>query len=143
VSHELVPVALKNFGLAKAIQELCKKYSQTRIRMNCEVAGLEHRLESYLEVAIYRICQELLTNVTKHAEATKADILLVQEDSEITLKVRDNGKGISQVADKAAGIGLRTIKDRVKLLNGSFTLHTPDTGIGTQITIQFPITPIS
>jgi PAS domain S-box-containing protein len=143
VSHELVPVALRNYGLAKAIQELCKKYSQTRIRMNCEIAGLEHRLDSYLEVAIYRICQELLTNVTKHAEATKADILLVQEDSEITLKVRDNGKGISQVSDKAAGIGLRTIKDRVKLLNGSFTLHTPDTGIGTQITIQFPITSIS
>ncbi|MGI4871175.1 MAG: CheR family methyltransferase [Janthinobacterium lividum] len=143
VSHELVPLTLNNYGLAKSIQDLCQKYSQTRIRINCEVVGLEGRLESYLEVAVYRICQELLTNVTKHAEATNADILLVQEDGEITLKVRDNGQGISSEPGKSTGIGLRTIKDRVNLLNGTFSLHTPDTGIGTQVTIQIPLTNIS
>jgi two-component system CheB/CheR fusion protein len=140
VSHELVPVALNEFGLAKSIQDLCQKYSQTRIRMHCEITGLESRLESHLEVAVYRICQELLTNVTKHAEATSADVLLVQEDDEIMLKVRDNGKGMSPEPGKPTGIGLRTIEDRVKLLNGTFSLHTPDTGIGTQVTIQIPIT---
>jgi signal transduction histidine kinase len=139
VAHELVPITLNELGLAKSIQDLCQKYSKTRIRIQCEIVGLESRLESYLEVAVYRICQELLTNVTKHAEATTADILLVEEDSEITLKVRDNGKGISQEPNKLAGIGLRTIQDRIKLLNGTFSLHIPDTGIGTQITIRIPI----
>lgn len=139
VSHELVPAVLDQVGLAKAIQDLCQQYSKTRIRMQCEVAGLATRLESYLEVAVYRICQELLTNVTKHAEATSADILLIVEDNELTLKVRDNGKGISPDAGKATGIGLRTIQDRVALLNGTFSLHTPATGLGTQITIQIPI----
>jgi PAS domain S-box-containing protein len=139
VSHELVPAALTTYGLAKSIQDLCKKYSQTRIRMNCEVIGLENRLESYLEVAIYRICQELLTNVTKHAAATSTDVLLVQEDGEVTLKVRDNGKGINLEPGKSTGIGLRTIEDRVTLLNGTFSLHTPDTGVGTQVTIRLPI----
>ncbi|RZK21878.1 MAG: hypothetical protein EOO63_18655, partial [Hymenobacter sp.] len=83
--------------------------------------------------------EELLTNVTKHAEATSADILLIQEDGEIILKVRDNGKGISSKLDKLTGIGLRTIQDRVQLLNGTFSLHAPDTGIGTQVTVQIPI----
>jgi PAS domain S-box-containing protein len=140
VSHELVPLTLNNFGLAQSIQDLCRKYSQTRVRMKCEVIGLEDRLESYLEVAIYRICQELLTNVTKHAEATSADILLMQEDGGVTLKVRDNGKGINPGTSRLAGIGLRTIEDRVKLLNGTFSIHAPITGIGTQVTIQIPIT---
>ncbi|MGI4742656.1 MAG: CheR family methyltransferase [Janthinobacterium lividum] len=142
VSHELVPLTLHKIGLTKSIRDLGQRYSQTRIRVNCEVIGLENQLESYLEVAVYRICQELLTNVTKHAEATATDILLVQEDGELTLKVRDNGKGISPEPGKSAGIGLRTIEDRVKLLNGTFSLHTPDTGKGTQVTIQIPIAPM-
>ena len=139
VSHELVPASLDKVGLAKALQDLCQQYSKTRIRVHCEVVGLATRLESSLEVALYRICQELLTNVTKHAEATSADILLVEEDNELTLKVRDNGKGISSAPGKPTGIGLRTIQDRVALLNGTFSLHTPDTGLGTQITIQIPV----
>ncbi|MDF7815255.1 CheR family methyltransferase [Hymenobacter sp. YC55] len=140
VSHELVPVTLNKFGLAKSIEDLCKHYSQTRIRIRCEVAGLEDRLEPYLEVALYRICQELLTNVMKHAEATRADVLLEQEDGAVTLKVRDNGKGVSPGLSRSAGIGLRTIQDRVNLLNGTFSLHTPDTNTGTQVTVQIPIT---
>ncbi|MGI4832150.1 MAG: CheR family methyltransferase [Janthinobacterium lividum] len=143
VSHELVPATLTDFGLAKTIQDLCRKYSHTRIQINCEIVGLENPLESYLEVAVYRICQELLTNVTKHAEATSVDILLAQEDDELTLKVRDNGKGISAELSQSVGIGLRTIKDRVNLLNGTFALHTPTTGLGTQVTIQIPITSIN
>jgi PAS domain S-box-containing protein len=143
VSHELVPATLDEVGLAKSILGLCQQYSKTRIRMHCEIIGLKTRLESYLEVAVYRICQELLTNVTKHAEATSADILLIEEDNEITLKVRDNGKGIGSEPDKLTGIGLRTIRDRLELLNGTFALHVPDTGVGTQVTIQIPIVPIS
>jgi len=143
VSHALVPVTLSEFGLAKSIQDLCRKYKKTRILIHCDVADLECRLEAHLELAIYRICQELLTNVTKHAEATSAEVLLMQENGEIVLKVRDNGKGMSSKPGKPTGIGLRTIEDRVNLLNGKFSIHTPATGVGTQVTIQIPITPTS
>lgn len=141
VSHELVPAMLSGFGLSKSIQDLCQQYSRTALRVKCEIIGLETRLESYLEVALYRICQELLTNVMKHAEATRADILLVQEDDEVNLKVRDNGKGINPEPSEPIGIGLRTIRDRVNLLNGTFALHTPTTGVGTQVTIQISMKP--
>jgi signal transduction histidine kinase len=130
---------LNDFGLAKAFQDLCAKFNKSTLRLNCEVEGLEHRLESYLELAIYRICQELLNNVVKHAQATTADILLVQEEGEITLKVRDNGIGYSQKPGHKKGIGLRTISDRVKLLNGTFSITTPAPGKGTLVVIRIPL----
>ncbi|QNF34837.1 PAS domain S-box protein [Adhaeribacter swui] len=137
VSHELVPMVLQDFGLTRALQELCRSYEQSSIEVNCDV-DLEGRLESYLELAIYRIAQELLTNVAKHAQATRADLLLEQEEGNIMLKVRDNGKGINLKNGKPKGIGLRTIGDRVNLLNGTFTVSTPASGKGTLVVIQLP-----
>ncbi|WP_394336245.1 PAS domain-containing sensor histidine kinase [Adhaeribacter arboris] len=143
VSHELVPIVLKDFGLTRAVEDLCKQYRQSSIEVNCDAEEMEYPLESYLELAMYRICQELLTNVTKHAEATSVDILLMQEEGELILKVRDNGKGINPEPGKKSGIGLRTIQDRIKLLNGTFAINTPAGGKGTQITVQIPITSIN
>jgi len=100
---------------------------------------VEGPLESYVELALYRISQELLTNVVKHAQATEADLLLAQEEGMITLKVRDNGRGMNQENGKTKGIGLRTIADRIKLLNGTFTLTKPLTGKGTLVIIQLPV----
>ncbi len=138
VSHELVPVVLKDFGLEEAIENLCRQYAQSSLQVNWEI-DLEGRLTTHLEIALYRISQELLNNVAKHAQATQADVLLVQEDREITLKVRDNGRGISQRSSKKQGIGLRSISDRVKLLNGTFAITKPQTGKGTLVTIKIPL----
>ncbi|PSR55932.1 hypothetical protein AHMF7605_21715 [Adhaeribacter arboris] len=138
VSHELVPLVLEDFGLTQAMEDLCQKYEQSAIQVNCEV-DLEGRLESYLELAIYRMAQELLTNVVKHAQATEADLLLTQEEGEITLKLRDNGQGMNLKNGKSKGLGLRAIADRVKLLNGTFTIATPSTGKGTLMIIQLPV----
>lgn len=138
VSHELVPVMLQDFGLAQAIEDMCRKYGPTTFQTTCEVVGLDNRLEPYLEVALYRIAQELLTNVAKHAEATRADLLLVQEESEIVLKVRDDGRGFGPEAAHADGIGLRTIRDRVHLLNGTFAIEANPAGQGTQVTVRLP-----
>ncbi|WP_026462072.1 PAS domain-containing protein [Adhaeribacter aquaticus] len=140
VSHELVPVILKDFGLEKSVQELCRVYDQSAIRFYCEVDGFETRPEPYLEVAIYRICQELVNNIVKHSDASEANILLYQEENEITLKVRDNGKGIHGEPVQNKGIGIRSISDRVKLLNGTFAISIPNTGRGTLVTIIIPVT---
>ncbi|QCR22381.1 PAS domain S-box protein [Pontibacter sp. SGAir0037] len=139
VSHELVPIILNDFGLEKAMESLCQQYDQSLFQVNCEV-DLEERLASYLEIALYRISQELLNNVVKHAQATQADILLVQEDGEIILKVRDNGQGMKQESGKKKGIGLRSIADRVKLLNGTFLITESKTGRGTLATVRIPVT---
>lgn len=142
VSHELVPIILNDFGLVKAIENLCHQYDQSSLKINCEI-DMDEPLASFLEIALYRMSQELLSNVIKHAQATQADILLVQEDDEIILKIRDNGQGISQEPGKKKGIGLRSIADRVKLLNGTFSITKPKTGKGTQVTIKIPVTDIN
>ncbi|PRY16398.1 PAS domain S-box-containing protein [Pontibacter ummariensis] len=139
VSHELTPIILNDFGLEKAVEHFCRQYEQSPVKVNWEI-DLEGRLASFLETALYRICQELLNNVMKHAQATQADVLLVQEDGEVTLKVRDNGKGISGEPGEMKGIGLRTITDRVQLLNGTFSITTPSTGTGTLVTVKIPVT---
>ncbi|RDC58808.1 PAS domain-containing sensor histidine kinase [Adhaeribacter pallidiroseus] len=138
VSHELVPMVLQDFGLTRAMEELCRNYIPSTLTVNCEV-DLEERLASYLELAIYRIAQELLTNVAKHAQATEVDLLLMQEDGQITLKVRDNGQGLSSENGKKKGLGLRTIADRVKLLNGTFILTASPSGKGILVVIQLPV----
>ncbi|WP_026463836.1 PAS domain S-box protein [Adhaeribacter aquaticus] len=138
VSHELVPIVLRDFGLTKAVEEMCEKFANSLIRVKCEIE-IESRLEPYLELAIYRISQELLNNVIKHAHASKANLLLVQENEKVILRVRDNGQGIPVEPGIIKGIGLRSIADRIKLLNGTFIMNTPPSGKGTMVTIRIPI----
>jgi signal transduction histidine kinase len=138
VSHELVPVLLYDFGLQVAINDFCKRFADTGLHLTCRVAGLGGRLDLHLEVALYRISQELILNVVKHAAASRASLLLERKDGGLTLEVTDNGKGfrVDQVAAK--GIGLRTIRDRVKLLNGTLDF-TGAPGAGVRVIIRIPI----
>ena len=138
VSHELVPMVLKDFGLEEALHDLCRRYDQSSFHIRCLVEGLEERLESYLELALYRISQELVNNTVKHAQATDARLHLTRKRKQIVLQVRDNGKGFRYRKGGMNGLGLRTIEDRVKLLNGSLSINSPKTG-GSSITIKIPV----
>jgi signal transduction histidine kinase len=137
VSHELVPVLLRDFGLQTAIEDFCKRFTDTGLHLTCRMAGLGGRLDPHLEIALYRISQELILNVVKHAAADRATLVVEIQGGWLTLEVTDNGKGFStnQVAPK--GIGLRTIRDRVKLLNGTVDLAGVPGG-GVRVTIRIP-----
>ncbi|MDO1450666.1 PAS domain-containing protein [Rhodocytophaga aerolata] len=139
VSHELVPVLLKDFGLVAALDDLCRKYEGVSLHIHCQVEGLFGRLVPYLELGFYRICQELINNLVKHSQATQARILLQKKDNQLLLEVEDNGKGITNTGEKKDGMGLAVIKDRVELLNGSFFITRPSTGIGTLVRIMVPV----
>ena len=139
VSHELVPVLLSEFGLERALHDLCGMYNQSALYLNCVVNGLQERLEPYMKVALYRICQELINNIVKHSGATAATLQLNRAaDKSILLQVRDNGRGFNRDEVKSGGIGLRMIEDRVKLMNGTITVTAPKTGKGTLVTIKVP-----
>ncbi len=138
-SHELVPMLLKEFGLNKAISDFCQRFSGSGIAFSCH--GLEERLADYLEMAIYRISQELVNNIVKHSKATRARIEVTRDEKFIYIEAQDNGRGIS--ADRRGdtqqkGIGLKTIEDRVKLLRGTLEIES-GTGKGTLITIVLPL----
>ena len=122
LSHELVPVALEEFGLAIALQNVCRKMHGARLRIGCQVQ-LDPSLPPLpnpLQLALYRIAQELLQNVVKHAAgATYASLELENVPGHVLLRVEDNGPGFAtQARPTNTGLGLRSIRDRVALLGG-------------------------
>jgi signal transduction histidine kinase len=105
--------------------------------------GLQGRLSPAMETALFRIVQETMTNVVRHARASAVTVRLVRRGGYLTLQILDNGCGfdpqILQSSDpRGAGLGLRGIQERVSILGGEFYLQTAP-GQGTVITVHVPI----
>jgi signal transduction histidine kinase len=112
ISFELIPALLDDFGLEKAINELSKKYSGESLTVHCNIFGYEKRLLSSLEIAVFRIVQELLNNIVKHSKATEAQASIIIAKKMI-IKIDDNGIGFN-VKKLNKGFGLRNINYRVQ-----------------------------
>jgi signal transduction histidine kinase len=134
ISFELTPSILEDFGLEITLKELCKKLTNKKLRLNCELEGLESRFERDLEIALFRISQELINNIIKHSQAKEGLIKISNKNGRITVVAQDNGKGF-EAAVKTEGQGLRNIKNRVKLLNGQIEIKS-EISKGTTITIN-------
>lgn len=136
MSHELIPSILEDFGLKTAIEDICRQFKHV-LHITCNFTDLPARMDQYTEIALYRIIQELVTNVIKHAAATQASIY-IDVSTNINVIVKDNGKGFTtQTGNKHGGIGLKTIQSNVKMLNGKL-LITSAPGEGTTINITIP-----
>jgi signal transduction histidine kinase len=138
VARELRPGILKEFGLPAAIESLTEDFSQhvgVACRVQCD-DDLEPDPDTSL--ALFRIVQETLTNVAKHAHASLVVVRLKREQGSIALELRDNGRGISE-ADmaKPKSFGLRGIRERVHSLSGEFSI-TPGEHGGTQVRLRVP-----
>jgi len=134
ISYELRPPALEDFGLKPAIQDMSKQVEGS-IDVATHVTGLHGRLPKHLEIAIYRIVQELINNVIKHAAATKASINLSFKKKQITIRVEDNGIGFNMLKVKDGGIRIPSIENKLHLLNGKMDISARISG-GSIITIQ-------
>ncbi len=137
VSHELMPTTLEQFGLKSAINDICDQLANGT-RFNCNVVGLHGRLAKYLELAIFRTVQELMNNVIKHAKATQASVDIKVEKKQIDIRVSDNGIGIQNCENSKPGIGLASIRSKIKLLNGDMHIDS-ETGQGTTVTVKIPM----
>lgn len=137
LSHELMPTILAEFGLKVALSDLCDQRNKNII-YNCHVELDGISLDKFMEIAVFRIVQELVFNVIKHAQATLLSIEVVIENDHVVMKVEDNGQGfpIEKVQDK--GIGLSSIRVKTALLNGSFQLSSLP-GQGTSIEVKIPL----
>ncbi|TGE23353.1 sensor histidine kinase [Hymenobacter metallicola] len=138
ISHELIPTTLEDFGLAAAIKDVCQQMSHGVLRIQCQVTGLsEVPLEKYLGLAVYRLVQELVNNIVKHAQATQARVVVNHDVTAIRLTAQDNGRGFDP-QQPHKGIGLKTLRDRVKLLGGTADIFAAP-GQGTTVTVWFPV----
>lgn len=129
ISHELMPVLLDEFGLKAAVTDIADQV-KAEIRFSCNVVLRGVILDKYFELAVYRIIQELVVNVVKHAEATAGKIEVAVKGQEIMIRVSDNGKGIPADKPATVGIGLTSIRNKATALNGTVKL-TSSPGKGT------------
>lgn len=137
ISHELMPTILEDFGLKAAISDICKQLSNA-VKFKCSIEGQVKRLDKYLELAAFRIVQELMLNAAKHSEATKATAYINISEQELLISVWDNGKGMADKDAIAKGIGLASIRSKVKLLNGQFDIDSAP-GEGTGVSVKIPL----
>lgn len=136
ISHQLVPLVLNDFGLAAALRDLCHTLRAPSLHLACAVGELPP-LPPPLALALYRIAQELVANLTRHAEATQAALTLTEHTGWLELRVEDNGQGFNPGQLVFPGLGLRTLRDRTQLLNGELTVVSAP-GQGTRVVVRVP-----
>lgn len=126
-------------GLLPAIENLARQVSMSELQITVSDYGLTERIDNSLEITIFRIVQELVTNIVKHSKATEAHISLTQHDDSLNIVVEDNGKGFKYDKTKSEnGMGLSSIRRRVTFINGSFDVESSPNQ-GTTILIDIPL----
>jgi two-component system sensor histidine kinase DegS len=135
---ELRPMMLDDLGLIPTVRRYAEAFKeQTSLDVNVTVTGNEKRLETYLEVMLFRAIQELLGNAARHSQATQVKVLLDIGEDRVRVSVEDNGKGFDpDSAQQGASLGLKLIRERAEMLGGNFEL---DSAIGRGARISFGV----
>lgn len=133
VAHNMMPDSLSRYGLKVALQDFC----DTLPNVHFHFFGDSERLESKLEIMIFRSVHELVNNALKHAEAENIHVQIVQQPDRVSLTVQDDGKGFDPAAP-SKGSGLHNIRTRAESVGGTLGLFS-EPGKGTEINVEFKI----
>jgi signal transduction histidine kinase len=135
---ELRPKALDDFGLVSALERLVETFhEQTGIEVDLEPRLGEERLPFDVETTLYRITQEALTNVVKHAQAKRVSIVLMRRDRSVSAVIEDDGRGFSSGDSDEDGLGLLGMRERISLVGGRLEVESSP-GSGTTLSIEVP-----
>lgn len=138
VSHDLASGVLIKFGLAPALKDLCESIQHAgSIKVSFFTGGFDGRVDQRTEIALYRITQELISNILKHARAQEINIYLHRQDDHLSLMVEDDGIGFDP-GQSSDGIGMQNIRWRANQLKGTVLVDSLP-GKGCTITIEIPI----
>ncbi len=136
---ELHPKALDDFGLVPALERLVETWTaQTGIAVDFAAHLGEERLSTDAAIALYRIVQEVLSNVVKHAQARHVSILLTRKNARVAVVIEDDGLGFDPEQQHAGGSGIEGMRERVRLLDGAFRIESRH-GSGTTLVVEVPI----
>jgi signal transduction histidine kinase len=137
---ELRPKALDDFGLVAALERLVQTFGEhTGIDVQIEARLGDDRLSEEIETTLYRLVQESLTNVVKHAHARTVSILLVRRENRVAVIIEDDGRGFDPATARDDGLGIVGMRERVGLLGGRLTVEAAE-GAGTTIAVEVPVT---
>ncbi len=146
LSHTLRPTMLDEIGLVPTLRWYTDRYAQRLgIEVEFEVTNLEDRLAAEIETTLYRIIQEALTNIARHAQAHRVYLHLVGQESGVSVLIEDDGLGFDVTARLVAGMpgsgmGLFGMRERVTLWDGIFTIQSSP-GQGTRLFVELPLSP--
>lgn len=144
LSRDLRPSILEDFGLEAALKRLVQDFSKLyQLRASLSLEALHHLTSPQKEVMVYRILQEALTNVGKHAQATQVSIQVKKKGGSLRFIVEDDGRGFSprrngQDSSSSVGLGFATITERTRLLGGKIKIQSEE-GKGTRLILMVPI----
>jgi two-component system, NarL family, sensor kinase len=140
IAHNMMPEGLVSYGLDEALKQYCSSINTNgMLRVSYQSVGLDSRMQDAVEITSYRIIQELLNNILKHAAATEATVQVIHDDGRLNIVVEDNGKGFDlNSLDEKKGAGWVNIKARVDYLKGELELNS-EPGKGTQVNIEFKL----
>lgn len=138
VAHNMMPEMLTKFGLDEALKEYCNTINATKlVSVKYQSHGMETRPEKSMEIIIYRIIQELLNNILKHAMASESFIQVIREQDRLNIVVEDNGRGFNVgMLENSKGAGWASIRSRVHYLKGQLDVHS-EPGKGSLVNIEF------
>jgi signal transduction histidine kinase len=140
ISAQLRPSILDHFGIIAALEWQAKEFQrQTSIRCKYQIPEEDIDINERKTVAIFRIFQEILTNVARHSSASRVDVFLTTENNILELKVSDNGIGIKREdLESPKSLGLIGMKERANLVEGKLTINSI-LNIGTTVLLTVPI----
>jgi signal transduction histidine kinase len=137
---QLRPKALDDFGLVPALERLVQTFAEsTEIRVALEAQLGVERLPAEVETTLYRIVQEALTNIVKHAEAANVSILLIRKKGAATVVIEDDGQGFDPQSTREGGLGLAGMRERAELHEGRFRVESAPGGKGTTLVVEVPL----
>jgi two-component system, chemotaxis family, CheB/CheR fusion protein len=143
LSHQLHPSILDHFGLAAALKNLVEEFAQREgMVATFRSASVPERLPPDVTTALYRVAQEALRNVAKHAGRTHVKVVLEGSEDAIKLSVRDFGEGFDLEGNARRGLGLVSMEERARLVGGSLSMVS-ELGDGTSICVTVPLAPES
>jgi signal transduction histidine kinase/predicted ATPase len=138
ISHNMVPVSLSRFGLSSALHTFVAQVNASgQLDVQLQILGFNTRLPEEMEVRVYRICQELVQNVIKHAQASTVRIQLIHHNDSLNIMVEDDGIGLLKDT-LVRGFGFSTIQSHVDLSKGTFGIESQP-GKGCLVLIDLPI----
>lgn len=140
VSHNMMPNTLIKLGLGSAVREFITKLGNApTLKVDLEIVGLDTRLNDQVETVLYRVIQEIVNNIIKHAKASQISMQLIRHETELNVMIEDNGIGFdTNKLDTFDGIGLKGIQTRIEFLNGSVHFDS-SIGRGTTVIIDVPL----
>ena len=126
ISQGLYPPVLESLGLCQSLQNFLRigELADIGVSFNWDCGSEEARFDREIEIALFRIVQEAVNNAIRHAKASSIEVVIERDGEDISLEIRDNGRGFDPAREAGKGVGLQSMNDRADAVGGELTIES-------------------